>query len=247
MRNLRVTFWGVQGSCPTCPSSAELEEIARQAAMRIANERTQSESPSAPAPFPPFYGGDTSCVEVETADGEIILFDLGTGVRACSHHLLGRIADKTDRTVHVFGSHQHIDHRMGTSFASFCFARPNPFSVHVYGNHEFLQSLEERYGLFSHHVTSSMHRDDPIDVDMMSADFQGVQLVPGNKSEPVGRANLPGVRTHFGPVRIGSAQVTPFEVYHGPTPCLGYKLTRNGASFVYCTDHEQRHGDASDP
>ena len=31
----------------------------------------------------PIYGGDTSCLEVETAEGNELLFDLGTGVRPC--------------------------------------------------------------------------------------------------------------------------------------------------------------------
>jgi hypothetical protein len=35
-------------------------------------------------------------------------------------------------------------------------------------------------------------------------------------------------------------------VYHGLTRVLAYKIERNGKSFVFCTDHELRHGDDPD-
>ena len=41
--------------------------------------------------------------------------------------------------------------------------------------------------------------------------------------------------------------MTPFEVCHS-VPCLGYTIERGGKKFVFCTDHELRHGgDADDP
>lgn len=48
---LRITFYGVRGSCP-CPSEA--------------NRR---------------YGGNTACVGVQAGDGDPIILDLGTGLR----------------------------------------------------------------------------------------------------------------------------------------------------------------------
>jgi hypothetical protein len=45
------------------------------------------------------------------------------------------------------------------------------------------------------------------------------------------------------PVRVGNTTVTAFEVYHGVTDCLGYKIRHGDVSFVFCTDHELRHGD----
>jgi hypothetical protein len=36
-------------------------------------------------------------------------------------------------------------------------------------------------------------------------------------------------------------------VYHGITECLAYKVCHGGSTFVFCTDHELRHGtDATD-
>ena len=44
------------------------------------------------------------------------------------------------------------------------------------------------------------------------------------------------------PIVIGKTTIQPFEVFH-PDPCLGYRIEHNGKVFVYCTDHELRHGD----
>jgi hypothetical protein len=44
------------------------------------------------------------------------------------------------------------------------------------------------------------------------------------------------------PVKIGQTTITPFNVYHGLTRVLAYKIQRGGKTFVFCTDHELRHG-----
>ncbi len=55
---MRVTFWGVRGSCPT------------------------------PGPKTVRYGGNTSCIEVRLADGTVLIVDAGTGIRALGKRLL---------------------------------------------------------------------------------------------------------------------------------------------------------------
>src|SRR5687767_5837353 len=100
VRNLRITFWGVQGSCPVFPTAAELASFDPRAAADVSR-----------------FGGDTTCVEVQTGDGATLLFDLGTGARACSDAMLARRSNGDDAELHVFGSHHHLDHRSGVSFA----------------------------------------------------------------------------------------------------------------------------------
>ena len=49
------------------------------------------------------------------------------------------------------------------------------------------------------------------------------------------------------PIEIGATRITAFDVYHS-SPCLGYKIEHGGKKFVFCTDHELRHGpDPDDP
>ena len=47
------------------------------------------------------------------------------------------------------------------------------------------------------------------------------------------------------PIQLGETRITPFEVFH-PAPCLAYRVERGGKVFVFCTDHELRHGDDPD-
>jgi hypothetical protein len=44
------------------------------------------------------------------------------------------------------------------------------------------------------------------------------------------------------PLHINNTTVTAFDVYHGPVRCLAYKIQHGPASFLFCTDHELRHG-----
>jgi phosphoribosyl 1,2-cyclic phosphodiesterase len=64
----------------------------------------------APGPSTTRYGGNTACVEVKCGD-ELLIFDLGTGVRA-----LGEQLGSDGLKAHVFVSHYHYDHLQGLPF-----------------------------------------------------------------------------------------------------------------------------------
>src|SRR4051812_45125940 len=110
VENLRVRFWGVQGSCPVHPPLYVIREYTRQVALHTLEQALKDitarakrsngggEGPirvgiedmlGGPAtaenveayqrrlglPDLPVYGGETTCIEVETADGEVLVFD----------------------------------------------------------------------------------------------------------------------------------------------------------------------------
>ncbi|MBI5624156.1 MAG: MBL fold metallo-hydrolase [Elusimicrobia bacterium] len=58
------------------------------------------------------YGGDTTCVEVETSKGETIIFDGGNGIRPLGNQLVARKRRKS----HILLSHAHWDHLLGFPF-----------------------------------------------------------------------------------------------------------------------------------
>ena len=229
--NLTVTFWGVQGSCPSFPSRSDIEDFAIEStdrAQRGAGSAFFSESPRLPRPEFPFYGGETTCVEVVTAEKNTLLFDLGSGLRDFSRHAADHWGDRP-RQLNIFLSHEHLDHRNGFAFAGIFHDPQRPFDVVIHGTRQALAALDSRYGIFSRSITSTMHVDDPVDYRMLSASFRAVEA---------GTA----------PIAVGRTIVTPFEVYHGNTACLGYRVEHAGSSFVFCTDHELRRGpDANDP
>ncbi|HEX8280801.1 MAG TPA: response regulator [Chthoniobacterales bacterium] len=67
-----------------------------------------------PGPSTVRYGGNTSCVEVR-ADGEIIVLDAGSGIRALGMSLEQEFADRPVR-VTLLITHTHWDHIQGLPF-----------------------------------------------------------------------------------------------------------------------------------
>lgn len=58
------------------------------------------------------YGGDTSCLEVRSSRGDLLILDAGTGIRLLGCELLGR--EPFDLT--ILFSHYHWDHIQGLPF-----------------------------------------------------------------------------------------------------------------------------------
>ncbi len=58
------------------------------------------------------YGGDTSCIEIRTADNRIVIIDAGSGIRRLGNRLL---AEKRRNYALIF-THAHWDHIMGFPF-----------------------------------------------------------------------------------------------------------------------------------
>lgn len=270
IENLRVTFWGVQGSCPVFPRPAQVAEYARQVAVQtisrtladvaarlkeggrgveelvggaLSHDAVEAYQRKVGLPELPVYGGETTCVMVESAEGDVIFLDGGSGIRPAAREVVSRWPEDRPRVLHFFGSHEHLDHRSGLPFSQFCFARPKPFTLNIHGPHGVLLALDQRFGVYSREIGRFTHLDDPLDFRMMSATFTGTELRDADKPdwEPTGERYWQ-VRDVREPLKVGSVTVTPFDVYHGSTRCLAYKLEHGGKRFVFCTDHELRHG-----
>ena len=271
IKNLRIRFWGVQGSCPLFPEVHEVEDyktlVARDAIRRVLEDLRQrgngqglSVEEILRGPLNegtvaayqrqlgitdlPVFGGETTCVSIETSDKQIIILDGGSGIRNASKFLLRHWGSRP-RELSILATHEHLDHRCGLPFCQFCYVRPG-FHVTLYGTRQLLDALDQRYGLFSRQTTAQMHYDDPIDYRSMAATFEGVE-VPRSDGQPQNdpprhwRMHEPGQLIH-----IGGTTVEPFDVYHGFTRCIAYKIRHKDVTFVFCTDHELRHGPHDD-
>lgn len=67
---------------------------------------------SAPGPATVGYGGNTSCVEVQLADGTILILDAGSGIRELGQ----RLVDREPGVLHICLTHLHLDHVEGLGF-----------------------------------------------------------------------------------------------------------------------------------
>ena len=79
---MKVKFWGVRGSIPVCGKDYLK------------------------------YGGDTTCVEIRSKKGDLIILDAGTGIR----HLGKELIKKNKTSFNMLFTHSHWDHIMGFPF-----------------------------------------------------------------------------------------------------------------------------------
>ena len=81
-----------------------------------------------PGPHTLRYGGNTSCIEVQTRAGTLVILDMGTGATVLGRELMAR--GERSRG-HILISHTHWDHIQGIPFFAPLFA-PG-FEWDIYG------------------------------------------------------------------------------------------------------------------
>ena len=67
---------------------------------------------AAPGPATVSYGGNTSCVELELADGTTLILDAGSGIRELGQ----RLVEREPGTLYICLTHLHLDHVEGLGF-----------------------------------------------------------------------------------------------------------------------------------
>lgn len=162
----------------------------------------------APGPHTRRYGGNTPCLEVRCGSA-LLVFDLGTGVRALGE-ALARGGAPVEAT--VFVSHYHHDHLQGLPFFTPLFDPRNRFTV--YG--------APRDGQDVRALLAGQMRQPYFPV---TADEVFRSRVTYRDVRP-GRA-----------VRVGEARVRALELNH-PGGSLGYRVDFGGRALVYATDVE---------
>jgi phosphoribosyl 1,2-cyclic phosphodiesterase len=175
---VRVQFWGTRGS------------IAK------------------PGPSTARYGGNTSCIEVRSARGTLVVVDCGTGGHSLGQKLMSGGAKGLRG--HILISHTHWDHIQGLPFFEPLFAPGSEWDI--YGPKGLGQSLREalagqmEYAYF------------PITLDQCGAKIRYHDLVEGTFD-------------------IDDIKVSTRYLNH-PALTLGYRLETDGVTVVYACDHE---------
>jgi CheY-like chemotaxis protein/phosphoribosyl 1,2-cyclic phosphodiesterase len=175
---MRVRFWGTRGSIAT------------------------------PGPSTNHFGGNTSCVELTTANGDLLIFDCGTG----AHPLAVDLKTQGKSAFHssILLGHTHWDHIQGFPFFTTAFEKGN--SVAIYGPEGSRGSL--------HDVLAGQMEFTyfPIELSQLPAEITYHDLTEG---------------IH----KIGGARVATQYLHH-PAMTLGYRVEADGVAVVYLTDHE---------
>ena len=175
---MRVRFWGTRGSIAT------------------------------PGPATNHFGGNTSCVELTTDGGGLLIFDCGTGAHPLAVELMAN--GKKPINANILLGHTHWDHIQGFPFFSPAFVKGNSAAIHA---------PEGSRGSLHHVLAGQMeYTYFPIELDQLPAAISYHDLTEG-------------IHT------IGGARVATQFLNH-PAVTLGYRVEADGVAVVYLVDHE---------
>src|SRR5688572_6041087 len=178
---MRVRFWGTRGSIPT------------------------------PGPDTVRYGGNTSCVEVRTDGGTLLVLDCGTGARGLGVALAEEAAATgTAPSGSILIGHTHWDHIHGVPFLAPLFVPGSRWDV--YGPRGIVRTLDAVL------AGQMEYQYFPVGLDEVAAEVAYHDLVEGV-------------------FEIGDATIRTHYLNH-PALTLAYRIEVGGAVLVYATDHE---------
>ena len=178
MTNRYIKFWGVRGSNPTADKN-----------------KMQ-------------FGGDTSCVEVRTSNNDIIIFDMGSGIRNLGKEILKD--SNGPKTINIFLSHFHFDHVMG--FLVFPPLFDKSYTVNIYGYNKSTSTKS-----FSDKILDSTFW--PVGLDILQAKINFIDL----DGEPL---------------QVSPNTLISYALHPHPGYATSYKINNDGFNIVYTTDCE---------
>lgn len=155
------------------------------------------------------FGGNTTCIEVRSDEGALIVLDAGTGIFPLAQQLLKQLPVHAD----IFITHSHWDHIQGLPFFTPLYIPGNSLRIHgaydiVAGRGiERIMDVQLQYSFF------------PVREAEMKARIEYRTLTVGE------------------PVTVADATVTPLLLNH-PVVNFGYRVDCNGKSVFFTGDHE---------
>ncbi len=106
------------------------------------------------------YGGDTTCIEIRTKSGDVIIVDAGTGIRRLGNQL----ADEQCYDLNFIFTHAHWDHLMGFPFFKPLFFKKFNIQMHRCPYHsKFVETILSKVmapPLFSSQIQGCHRPDD---------------------------------------------------------------------------------------
>lgn len=174
-----------------------------------------------PGPDTLRYGGNTSCVEVRSDQGDVLVLDAGTGMRPMGVAM----AAEPVRRIHLLLSHLHLDHLQGLGFFRPVFEQDT--EIHIWGPSSPVQSLADRIATYlSPPLFPVRLADIPARIEFHDAPEEPVTI--GNlsvRAAPV---------THQGPTVGYRIEENGRSIVYLPDhePGLGFDLSDRSADWV---------------
>ncbi len=215
---MKINFWGVRGSVP---SPLTPEQVT--AKVRLAIELTKQ---GLPLPFSvaSTYGGNTTCVEVLAGDQQFIL-DMGTGVRELGKAQLERMFATSTKILSgvILQSHVHWDHIQGIPFWAPMYLQRRQFQCEYkfFGGKSWDSQLDLVYRGQMNPPVFPVSLEE-LEETAMVMKFETIRDGWSDKFLPVGDARV---------------DVLARKLLH-PQETFGYRITYQGQSIAFTTDHE---------
>jgi len=161
-----------------------------------------------PGPGTIRYGGNTSCVEVRSAAGTLVVIDCGTG----AHGLGQALMKEPNQPIrgHLLISHTHWDHIQGIPFFAPLLEPGNEWDI--YAPLSLSQSIQDTL------AGQMQYTYFPVTIESLGAKIKYHDLLEGV-------------------FQVGDITVRSRYLNH-PALTLGYRLDADGVSIVYSCDHE---------
>ncbi|WP_417519864.1 MBL fold metallo-hydrolase [Minwuia sp.] len=216
---MKVRFWGTRGSIPTSMNADHVRDKiigAVEALAESGNSDAEAAVDALPFHLRGTYGGESSCVQIQTGGDEYVVCDMGSGARRFALDCMGRHGPGAPQVYNVFQSHVHWDHIMGFPFFVPAYIPGN--KVRIHGCHDVLEEAYRR---------QQADPSFPVHFDFLGADIEFVKLEPEQTYQ------------------IAGLSVTPFrQLHHGDS--YGYRFEQDGKVAVYSTDSEHKLEDADE-
>ena len=209
---MKIKLWGVRGSFPTTLTAKSVEEkIITALTIAKPGDISSEESVRAfvsnlPLSVRGTYGGNTTCIEVKTSTGELIIIDCGSGLVNLGKELLEGEFGQGKGVANIFLTHTHWDHINGLPFFSPMFVEGNRFNFY-----SPIPDLKERI----EHQQVKTHF--PVTFDDMEASKRFFTVKP-DESFHINEINL------------------YTKTMHHPGGSYGLRIEDGGKVFVYTSD-----------
>lgn len=155
------------------------------------------------------YGGNTTCIEIRTDGGELIIIDAGTGIYALAQQLVKQMPIDA----HIFITHTHWDHIQGLPFFTPAFIPGN--RITIYGG---LDPVTQQ-GIQRALAVQLQYSFFPILEAELKATVRYTTLTPNHS------------------IKVGDACITPLLLNH-PVLNFGYRIDCDGRSVFFTGDYE---------
>jgi len=146
MNALNIKLWGVRGSFPAPLPSAQLDKRLHDTLTGFLESNPEGGADvqkyfnSLPRHAHTGFGGNTTCVELTSGNGRIII-DGGSGIRSLGYELMAGPCGKGQGEVHIIFTHVHWDHIIGLLFFTPIFIPGN--KIHIYSVESDLKEVFE--------------------------------------------------------------------------------------------------------